>query len=108
MVLVYVDNILIFVKDPKMTMDKLGKLYELKPKSVKEPDVYLGANMEKVQLPNGKVEWAMGSRTNVKNSVRVFESLIAEDNPEAKLKSTARNPSPTGYNPKLDVTAELN
>jgi hypothetical protein len=46
---------------PKMTMDKLGKLFELKPESVKEPDINLGANMEKVQLPNGKVFWAMGS-----------------------------------------------
>ena len=50
----------------------------------------------------------MGSRTYIKNTVRVVESLIAEDNPEAKLKSTARNPFPTGYKPKLDVTSELN
>jgi hypothetical protein len=41
--------------------------------------------------------------------VRVVESLIAdEDNPEAKFKSTARDPFPTGYKPKLDVTPELN
>jgi hypothetical protein len=64
--------------------------------------------MEKFQLPNGKVEWAMGSRTYVKNAVRVVESLIVEDDPEAKLKSTARNPFPTRYKPELDVTAELN
>jgi hypothetical protein len=37
MVLVYIDVILIFAKDPKMTMDKLRKLYELKPKSIKAP-----------------------------------------------------------------------
>ena len=37
-------------------MDKLGKLYELKPGRVKKPNIYLGANMEKVQLPDGKVE----------------------------------------------------
>ena len=45
--------------------------------------------MEKVQLPNGRVEWAMSSRTYVKNAVKVVESLIAEDDPEAKLKTTA-------------------
>jgi Reverse transcriptase (RNA-dependent DNA polymerase) len=56
MVLVYVDYILVFSKDPKLTMDELGKLYELKPESVKEPDIYLGANMEKVQMPDGRVE----------------------------------------------------
>jgi hypothetical protein len=109
MVLVYVDDILFFAKDPKMTVAELGKLYELKPESVKEPDIDLGANMEKVQLPNGKVEWAMGSRRYVKNAVRVDESLMAEDDLEAKLKSTARNPFvPTGYKPELDVTPKLN
>ena len=35
MVLVYVDDILLFAKDPRNTMDELGKLYELKPESVK-------------------------------------------------------------------------
>jgi hypothetical protein len=63
MILVYVDDILVFAKDPKMTMNEVGKLYELKPESVHEPDIYLGANIEKVQLPNGKVEWYMGSKT---------------------------------------------
>ena len=50
MVLVYVDDILSFAKDPKMTMDELGKLYELKPERVKEPNIFLGANTEKVQF----------------------------------------------------------
>ena len=54
------------------------------------------------------VDWAMGSRAYVNNAVKVVESLIAEDNPDAKLKSTARNPFPTGYKPELDVTPELN
>ena len=108
MVLVYVDDILIFGKNSKLTMDELGKLYEFKPGSVKEPDIYLGADMEKVQLSNGRVKWAMSSRTYVKNAVKVVESLIVEDDPEARLKTTARNPFPTGYKPELDVTPELN
>ena len=62
MILVHVDDILIFAKDPKLTMDELGKRYKLKPESVREPEIYLGANMEKVQLPDGRVEWVtMGS-----------------------------------------------
>jgi hypothetical protein len=44
----------------------------------------------------------------VKNAVKVVESLITEDDPEAKLKTTARNPFPSGYKPELDVTTELN
>jgi hypothetical protein len=108
MVLVYVDNILVFAKEPKITMDELGKLYELKAESVHEPDKYLGADMEKVQLPNGKVKWAMGSKSYVRNAVKVVEALVAEDDPEAKRKTTARNPFPSGYKSELDVTPELN
>ena len=71
MVLVYVDDILIFfAKEPKATMDELGRLCELKPESVREPNIYLGADMEKVQLPSGKVEWAMGSKSYVKNVLK--------------------------------------
>jgi hypothetical protein len=64
--------------------------------------------MEKVQLPNGKVKWSMGSKTYVKNAIRVVEALIMEDDPEAKLNSTTRNPFPSGCKPELDVTPELN
>jgi len=64
-------------------LDELGKLYELKPESVQKPDIYLGANMEKVQLPDGKVEWAMGSKIYIKNAIKVVEALIAEDDPKA-------------------------
>lgn len=94
-------GILIFANELKVTtIIELGMLYKFKLESVKKPNIYLRVNMEKAQLPNGKVEWAMGSSGNVlKNSVKVGETLIAEDNPEAKLKTTARNPFPSGYKP---------
>jgi hypothetical protein len=50
----------------------------------------------------------MGSRSYVKNAVRGVKALFAEDNPEAELKTTARNPFPSVYKPELDVSAELN
>ena len=77
MILVYMDNILIFSRTPKRVMDEIGKLYELKPDSVREPDIYLGANIEKVQLPDGRCEWAMTSRTYVKNAVKIVGELVA-------------------------------
>jgi hypothetical protein len=76
MVLVYVDDILIFSKGP---MNQLGELYELKPESIKEPDVYLGANIERIQLRDGRTVWGMWSKTYVKNSVKVVEALLQED-----------------------------
>jgi hypothetical protein len=107
MVLVYVDDILIFSRNPKQVMDDLGKLYEMKPESVREPELYLGANIEKVQLPDGRSEWAMTSRTYVKNAIKTVENLLAEDGEETRMKFAARNPFPSGYRPELDATAEL-
>ena len=40
--------------------------------------------------------------------MKIVEALIAEDDPDAKLKSTARNPFATGYKLELDFTPELN
>jgi Reverse transcriptase (RNA-dependent DNA polymerase) len=108
MILVYVDDILIFSKDPRTLMNQLSELYELKPESVKEPDLYLGANIEKIQVKDGRTVYGMSSRTYVKNSVKVVEALLREDDPDAKLKSTAKNPFPSGYKPELDVTLESN
>jgi hypothetical protein len=88
-------------------MDDLGKLYEMKPESVREPELYLGANMEKVQLPDGRSEWAMTSRTYVKNAIKVVENLLAEDGEETRMKLAAKNPFPSGYRPELDATVEL-
>lgn len=59
-------------------MNDLGKLFELKPESVNEPDIYLGANMKKVQLPNGKIEWSIGSKTYVKNAIKVVDNNSSE------------------------------
>ncbi len=44
----------------------------------------------------------------MKNSIKVVEALLREDDPDAKLKSTAKNPFPSGYKPELDVMLELN
>ena len=41
-----------------------------------EPDVYLGANIEKIQLRDGRTVWGMLSKTYVKNSVKVVEALL--------------------------------
>jgi hypothetical protein len=59
MILVYVDEILIFSKEPKVKMDAIGQLYELKSGSVKEPDIYLGEDIEKVQVDSAQPfpEW---------------------------------------------------
>jgi hypothetical protein len=51
--LVYVDDIFFIAFHPKLTMDAIGKLYRLKKGSVGPPERYLGANIKRVQLPDG-------------------------------------------------------
>jgi hypothetical protein len=81
MVLVFVDDILCISHNPKEVMDRLGKIYELRG-TVKEPSIYLGANITKHQLPNGSTCWAMSSETYVKNAIENVKELLHEDGRE--------------------------
>jgi hypothetical protein len=59
MLLVYVDNVLAISHELKVLIDAIGEYYKVKPGSNKEPDIYLGANVEKVQRLDGREVWAM-------------------------------------------------
>jgi hypothetical protein len=54
MVLVYVDDLSCVSEYPDNVMKALREFYELKEGSVKEPDIYLVADIEMVQLPDGQ------------------------------------------------------
>jgi hypothetical protein len=54
MLLVYVDDVLAISHEPKVLIDTIGEYYKVKPGSYKEPDIYLGANVKKVQMPDGR------------------------------------------------------
>jgi hypothetical protein len=54
MLLVYVDDVLAIIPhELKIFIDAIGEYYKVKPRSDKEPDIYLGANVKKVQMPDG-------------------------------------------------------
>ena len=78
--MVYVDDILCIAHDTKPTMDSLGELYRLKEESLGIPDRYVGSNIKKYQLPDGREVWSMSSYDYVRNAVRnVDASLAASD-----------------------------
>jgi hypothetical protein len=58
MLLVYVDDVLAISHELKILIDAVGEYYKVYPRSDKEPDIYLGANVKKVQMPNGREVWA--------------------------------------------------
>jgi hypothetical protein len=107
MLLVYVDDVLAISHEPKVLIDAIGEYYKVKPGSDKEPNIYLGVNVEKVQMPDGREVWAMSPRDYVKNSVKTVKGLLAEDGEGYVLKNMAKNPFPMNYQPELDMSNEL-
>jgi hypothetical protein len=62
MILVYVDDIMVISHDTAVVMERLSELYRLKPESIGPPNRYLGANLEKVQLDDGRDVWSMSAK----------------------------------------------
>jgi hypothetical protein len=79
MLLVYVDDVLAISHEPKVLIDAIDEYYKVKPRSDKEPDIYLGANVEKVQMPDGREVWATSPCDYVKNAIKTVKGLLAED-----------------------------
>jgi hypothetical protein len=94
MLLVYVDNVLAISHEPKVLIDAIGEYYKVKPGSDKEPDIYLGANVEKVQMPDGREIWATSPCNYVKNAIKAVKGLLAEDGERNVLKKKVKNPFP--------------
>jgi hypothetical protein len=107
MLLVYVDDVLAISHELKVLIDAIGEYYKVKPGSDKEPDIYLGANVEKVQMPVGREVWTTSPCNYIKNAIKTVEGLLAEDREGYVLKNKAKNPFPMNYQPELDVLNEL-
>ena len=75
----YVNDVLHLHHDPDTFMNRLAEVYRLKDGSVGEPDRYIGANIEKVQLDYGSVAWSITSREYVTNIIQKLEDTLARD-----------------------------
>jgi hypothetical protein len=107
MLLIYVDDILAVSHQPKVLIDAIGEYYKVKPNSDKELEIYLSANAEKVQMPDGREVWSTSPRDYVKNAIKSVESLLEEDGEGYVLKNKVNNPFPMNYRPELEVSDEL-
>ena len=105
-VLTYVDDCLCISAEPEKTMTRLGQLYELRD-TVKEPDRYLGANLGKWQLPDGREAWGMSPKEYVKNSVELVKKMLAAEGKEMRFGKSSERPMSRQYRPELDVSRVL-
>eukprot|EP00804_Cyclotella_cryptica_P012025 CCRYP_004483-RA/>CCRYP_004483-RA protein AED:0.49 eAED:0.49 QI:0/-1/0/1/-1/1/1/0/77 len=58
-ILCYVDDILSIAHNAEDVLHRLDKYFMLKPGSLGDPDIYLGAKLKKMKLSNGVEAWAM-------------------------------------------------
>jgi hypothetical protein len=108
LLLVYVDDILIISHNPQPYIDQLQKEYQFALSAVGPPERYLGANIERVQIPDdrtGQEYWSMSSYGYVKSAVTNVKQLLADEG--RFLKTTAKTPFPSGYRPEIDMSDEL-
>jgi hypothetical protein len=55
----YVDDILCIHQDPTSAMNEINGYLPMKPSSVGDPDIYLGAKLKQTQIPNGVMAWGL-------------------------------------------------
>jgi hypothetical protein len=58
-ILCYVDDILCIHHNPMSVMNEIKGYLPLKPSSVGNPDIYLGAKLKQTQLPNRVMAWGL-------------------------------------------------
>jgi Reverse transcriptase (RNA-dependent DNA polymerase) len=104
-VLCYVDDVLCGSERPQQVMAYLSEKYTLKSGSVKEPDVYLGADIKKFAVDTDQYAWGISPDTYVKSAVIEVERKLSEIG--KKLANRVSTPMTSGYRPELDSTPEL-
>jgi hypothetical protein len=103
----YVHDVLAISHEPKILNDAICEYYKVKSRSDKEPDIYLGANVKKVQMLDGREVWATSPCDYVKNAIKTVKGLLPEDREGYVLKNKAKNLFPMNYQPELGVSNEL-
>ena len=76
---VYVDYILALSHKATEVITDINSFYKAKKGSIKPPDIYLGANIDKIQMPDGREVWGLYLRDYVKNAIITVERIFEED-----------------------------
>jgi hypothetical protein len=105
-ILLYVDDALaIGVDAENMLRREIGRYFELKEESIGPPKIYLGGQMQLVELSNGAKAWGISSSQYVQAAVNNVEKYLQEH--DGKLPKKADTPMRTSYSPELDDSEEL-
>ena len=106
-VLIYVDDCLAIHHDAQSCLLEIDKFFTMKPDSIGDPDVYLGAKLRKVTLSNGVQAWSLSPSKYVQEAVKNVEKYLDEKMGGRKLPNRFRGLWPSDYRPELDDSPEL-
>jgi hypothetical protein len=70
-ILCYVDDILCIHHDPMSVLKEIYGYLPLKPSSVGDSDIYLGAKLKETQLPNGVMAWGLSPSKYVVRQLKI-------------------------------------
>jgi len=105
-VLLYVDDVLAIGDNPQVVLEKIDKYFGLKPGSLADPTMYLGAKVRPMTMNNGQQCWGVSASQYVQEAVKNVAQAAKELN-GFSLPKQAINPYPTGYEAESDVSPEL-
>ena len=101
------DDILVIHHNAETCLNELDRFFKMKANSIGDPDFYLGAKLKPLVLPNGVTAWGMSSSKYIQAAVKIVKDHHAKMFPGRGWIRRAKAPLPSGYNPDLDVTKEL-
>ena len=107
--LLYVDDCLAINHDATGALEELDKFFSMKPGSIGDPDIYLGAKLRRVQLDNGVFAWGLSPSKYVQEAVRNVEEYLDKNFGGRKLtRKSVRSPwVNTDYSAETDDSPEL-
>ena len=105
--LLYVDDCLAISHDAMSVLKRLDNFFQMKPGSIGDLDIYLGAKLREVTLDNRVKCWSMSSAKYVKDDIRNVEEYIEENLDGMKLKKKASLSWPRNYAIENDESPEL-
>ena len=106
-ILCYVDDIMVVHHDALPVLMKVDKYFKLKPSSIGDPDMYLGAKLKLHTNGNGTEAWTLSSSKYVREACNNCEKHVnTHFNGKYKMYVTAPNPFKLNYEAELDTSDE--